>query len=148
MVLASSPRVDRLLLPFPRSLGVIAKPIDADLVPWAMRKYKRLRGHKKSVRGGLTARRRHDRTLFPHWALAGTNTVGTMGAGSREVHAGFCEKLRVRFPRLTHLYNLFILESTRELRTRNGQVTHRPRGQTFCDSEAAAKPFSRDLPLG
>ena len=22
---------------------------------------------------------------------------------SREVHAGFCEKLRVRFPRLTHL---------------------------------------------
>ena len=23
---------------------------------------------------------------------------------SREVHAGFCEKLRVRFPRLTHLF--------------------------------------------
>ena len=62
------------------AFGVITKHIDATLVRWAMRKYKRFRGHKKRARDWLTAKRRHDPTLFPHWALAGTHTVGTMGA--------------------------------------------------------------------
>jgi len=62
------------------AFGVISKYIDAALVRWAMRKYKRFRGHKKRAREWLTAKRRHHPTLFPHWALPGTNTVGTMGA--------------------------------------------------------------------
>jgi RNA-directed DNA polymerase len=49
---------------------VIADHLDDVLVRWAMRKYKRLRGHKTRAREWLTAKRRQQPSLFPHWCLA------------------------------------------------------------------------------
>ena len=49
---------------------VIAKHLDETLVRWAMRKYKRFRGHKTRAIEWLAAVRRTRTGLFPHWSLA------------------------------------------------------------------------------
>ncbi len=59
---------------------VICKHLDAVLVRWAMRKFKRFRGHEKRTRTWLAAERQRCPDLFPHWRLSQANTVGTTGA--------------------------------------------------------------------
>ena len=91
---------------FHRSVfGVIAKHIDAALVRWAMRKYKRLRGQQKRARDWLTATMPALPDSIPALGSCGHEYGWNNGSPvSREVHAGFCEQLRVRFPRLAHPY--------------------------------------------
>ena len=48
----------------------IASHLDSALVRWAMRKFKRLRGHKKRAYAWLRAKRRANPKLFPHWCYA------------------------------------------------------------------------------
>ncbi len=62
------------------AFGVICRHLDAVLVRWAMRKFKRFRGHAKRARTWLAAQRQRCPDLFPHWRLSQANTVGTMGA--------------------------------------------------------------------
>ena len=49
---------------------VIADHLDDVLIRWAMRKYKRLRGHKTRAREWLAAKRRQQPLPFPYWSLA------------------------------------------------------------------------------
>ena len=62
------------------AFGVVSKHIDAALVRWAMRKYKRLRGHKQRATAWLAAKRQQDPYLFPHWCPPKVSTGGAMGA--------------------------------------------------------------------
>ena len=59
---------------------VISFHLDRALARWAMRKYKRMRGHV--VRAGKWIRELSQRQpgLFPHWRLASTYLAGPMGA--------------------------------------------------------------------
>ncbi len=59
---------------------VIGKHLDAVLVRWAMRKFKRFRGHAKRARTWLAAERQRRPDLFPHWRLSQAHTAGTTGA--------------------------------------------------------------------
>ena len=88
------------------AFGVVSKHIDAALVRWAMRKYKRLRGHKQRATAWLAAKRQQDPCLFP--PLGSAESVDGWSNGSsvnREVHAGFCEQLGVRSPWLTQPFS-------------------------------------------
>lgn len=58
----------------------IADYIDRSLVRWAMRKYKRLRGHKQRAFAWLDRLKRRSPALFPHWCGRGDFAVGTIGA--------------------------------------------------------------------
>ena len=49
------------------AFAAIARYLDAVLVRWAMRKFKRLRGHRTRARSWLAAPRRRHPGLFPHW---------------------------------------------------------------------------------
>ena len=62
------------------AFGVVSKHIDAALVRWAMRKFKRLRGHKKRATTWLATKRQESPYLFPHWCPPEMTKVGTMGA--------------------------------------------------------------------
>ena len=59
---------------------VIADHLDRVLVRWAMRKYKRLRGHPRRAVSWLRRQRRSQPSLFLHWNGRGDTAVGTMGA--------------------------------------------------------------------
>lgn len=58
----------------------VAAHIDQVIVRWAMRKYKRLRGHKNRAFAWLARVKRRFPALFPHWCGRGAFVVGTMGA--------------------------------------------------------------------
>jgi len=58
----------------------VANHIDRLIVRWAMRKYKRLRGHKRRAFSWLTGLRRTHPSLFVHWTGVGEFRVGAMGA--------------------------------------------------------------------
>ena len=58
----------------------VAEYIDRLIVRWAMRKYKRLRGHKTRAFAWLDRVKRNRPTLFSHWCGSGSFVVGTMGA--------------------------------------------------------------------
>ena len=59
---------------------VIADHLDHIIVRWAMRKHKRLRGHKTRAFAWLArVKRRHPR-MFVHWCGGGGFSVGAMGA--------------------------------------------------------------------
>ncbi len=58
----------------------IAEHIDRLIVRWAMRKYKRLRGHKTRAFHWLGAVKQRSPGLFAHWSGRGTFSVGAMGA--------------------------------------------------------------------
>ena len=58
----------------------VAKYIDRLIVRWAMRKYKRLRGHKTRAFAWLDRVKRTRPRLFTHWCESGSFAVGTMGA--------------------------------------------------------------------
>ena len=49
---------------------VVAGHLDKAIVRWAMRKYKRLRGHKKRAYSWLKSKRRNQPELFAHWCFA------------------------------------------------------------------------------
>jgi hypothetical protein len=54
----------------PSSLQRALKPLDHDLVRWAQRKYKKLRGRFMRAWDWLRALRQRAPTLFPHWSVA------------------------------------------------------------------------------
>jgi RNA-directed DNA polymerase len=58
----------------------VADYIDGLIVRWAMRKYKRLRGHKIRAIAWLDRVKRRSPALFPHWCGRGGFAVGTTGA--------------------------------------------------------------------
>lgn len=58
----------------------VANHLDTLLVRWAMRKYKRLRGHKRRAVAWLESVKRERPDLFHHWGGRGALSVGTMGA--------------------------------------------------------------------
>ena len=58
----------------------IAEYIDGCIVRWAMRKHKRLRGHKRRAIAWLDRLKRKSPGLFVHWCGRGDFAVGAMGA--------------------------------------------------------------------
>jgi RNA-directed DNA polymerase len=58
----------------------IADYIDGSIVRWAMRKFKRLRGHKLRALAWLHRFKRKSPGLFVHWCGRGDFAVGTTGA--------------------------------------------------------------------
>ena len=58
----------------------VADYIDHSNVHWAMRKYKRLRGHKQRAFAWLDRIKRKSPGRFPHWCGRGDFAVGTTGA--------------------------------------------------------------------
>jgi hypothetical protein len=54
--------------------------IDQMIVRWAMRKYKRLRGHKTGAFALLDLVKITRPTLFAHWCGSGSFAVGATGA--------------------------------------------------------------------
>ena len=58
----------------------VADYIDGWIVRWAMRKHKRLRGHRMRAVAWLDRVKRRSPALFPHWCGRGGFAVGTMGA--------------------------------------------------------------------
>jgi hypothetical protein len=75
----------RLLLRLP-SFGVIAKHLDAALVRWAMRKYKRFRGHNKRAR---------TRSIPSLGSSGNEYDWNDGGPVNREAHAGLCVQRRL-----------------------------------------------------
>ena len=51
------------------SFGRIVYHLDKAIIRWAMRKFKRLRGHKKRAMAWLRAKQREKPSLFAHWCL-------------------------------------------------------------------------------
>ncbi|WP_370552018.1 group II intron maturase-specific domain-containing protein [Haliea sp. E1-2-M8] len=58
----------------------VAEYIDRVIVRWAMRKYKRLRGHKIRAFAWLDRVKRRYPGLFVHWCARGAFSVEAMGA--------------------------------------------------------------------
>jgi len=58
----------------------VADYLDRLVVRWAMRKYKRLRGHKRRAVAWLAGVKRARPELFHHWSGRGAFSVGAMGA--------------------------------------------------------------------
>ena len=58
----------------------VADHLDRVIVRWAMRKYKRLRGHKSRAFAWLGRVKRERPTIFAHWCGRGSFSVGAMGA--------------------------------------------------------------------
>lgn len=58
----------------------VADYLDGMIVRWAMRKYKRLRGHKARAFAWLDRIKRTRPSLFTHWCGRGSFSVGAMGA--------------------------------------------------------------------
>jgi hypothetical protein len=52
-------------------LYLATKQIDRKLVLWAMRKYKKLRGHRKKAAAMIKEISRQQRHVFAHWSLLG-----------------------------------------------------------------------------
>ncbi len=66
---------------YPSAFHVIADHLNRALARWAMRKFKRLRGHRRRSLHwvGRMAHRQPD--LFPHWRAGFVPSAGTVGAG-------------------------------------------------------------------
>ena len=62
------------------ALEALSLRLDKALVHWAMRKFKRLRGHKIRAIKWLRRCRRNQPNLFAHWLLVIDRDAGTMGA--------------------------------------------------------------------
>lgn len=58
----------------------VAEHLDRVIVRWAMRKYKRLRGHKTRAFAWLDRVKRERPDLFVHWCGRGAFSVGAVGA--------------------------------------------------------------------
>jgi len=57
------------------ALCVVFRPVDRALTKWAMRKYKRFRGHQRRARKWLEAIARREPELFTHWPLYGNTRM-------------------------------------------------------------------------
>ena len=66
---------------------------------WAMRKYKRLRGHPERTWRFLAAIAERERSLFAHWGMARGRRLDDRSPVSREAHAGICERRGCNSPR-------------------------------------------------
>jgi RNA-directed DNA polymerase len=55
---------------FRSALYKVFNPLSLILAKWAMRKYKKLRGHQRRAARWLSRIRKHDPRLFAHWQLA------------------------------------------------------------------------------
>lgn len=62
------------------SLRAVSLRLDQALLVWAMRKFKRFRGHKSRAIRWLRRLRKKQPKLFVHWTLGMSNDAGTMGA--------------------------------------------------------------------
>jgi len=58
----------------------VADHLDRAITRWAMRKFKRLRGHKKRAISWLARIKQKRPTLFVHWSGRGAFSVEAMGA--------------------------------------------------------------------
>lgn len=58
----------------------ISRHLDRMLIRWAMRKYKRLRAHRRRAWAWLDKMKTERPDLFVHWSGRGAFSVGTMGA--------------------------------------------------------------------
>jgi hypothetical protein len=77
------------------------KRIDAYVIRWARRKFKRMRQQTKGARGWFDRLRRANPTLFAHWALCHGNGRTSGSRVTREGHARFWERPEVKFLRVT-----------------------------------------------
>ncbi len=59
-----------------RLLSLLSERIEAYLVRWAMKKYKRLRGHPQRARRLLASVQRREPALFAHWQTGAQPTAG------------------------------------------------------------------------
>lgn len=66
---------------YPSGFRPVAKHLDLVLARWAMRKYKRLRGHRRRAIHWIGRVARSKPWLFPHWQKGFLPPIGTMGAG-------------------------------------------------------------------
>jgi len=64
----------------PSAFRSIANHLDWFLTRWAMRKYKRLRGHRRRARHWLGRIAHRQSYLFPHWRAGFLPSAGAMGA--------------------------------------------------------------------
>jgi hypothetical protein len=89
---------------FYKSLYPVLGRINEYLIRWAMRKYKRLRGHRTRAVEWLAGVARREPNLFAHWRFGVRPDGWTVGAPvSGDVHAGFYESREVRSLPATHL---------------------------------------------
>lgn len=65
---------------YPSAFQPIANHLDRFLVRWAMRKFKRFRGHQRRALYWLGRIAKRQRYLFPHWRAGFVPPTGTMGA--------------------------------------------------------------------
>jgi RNA-directed DNA polymerase len=65
---------------YPSAFQPIANHLDRFLARWAMRKFKRLRGHQRRAMHWLGRIAQRQRFLFPHWRAGFVPPTGTMGA--------------------------------------------------------------------
>jgi RNA-directed DNA polymerase len=64
----------------PSAFRPIANHLDRYLARWAMRKFKRLRGHQRRAMHWLGRIAQRQPYLFPHWRAGFVPSTGTMGA--------------------------------------------------------------------
>ncbi len=85
-------------------LYAVLRYLNRSLVHWVRRKYKRYENHRRNAEHWLSRVARRERRLFAHWQMGIVPSAGMMGSRmSREVPVRFCERLRGKFPRSTHL---------------------------------------------
>lgn len=65
----------------PSAFKPVADRLNTALTQWAMRKFKRLRGHKRRARQWIGQVADRQPGLFPHWRVRVAAATGTMGAG-------------------------------------------------------------------
>ena len=64
----------------PSEFQKVSEHLDRFLIRWAMRKFKRLKGHWLRALRWLRAQAQSQPGLFPHWGAVGRFRVGSMGA--------------------------------------------------------------------
>ena len=65
----------------PSTFRPVADHLNRALARWAMRKFKRLRGHRRRSLHWVGGVAHRQQGLFPHWRAGLVPSVGTMGAG-------------------------------------------------------------------
>jgi RNA-directed DNA polymerase len=66
---------------YPSAFKPVADRLNMALTCWAMRKFNRLRGHKRRARHWIGRVAHRQPGLFPHWRAGFVASAGTMGAG-------------------------------------------------------------------
>lgn len=66
---------------YPSAFKPVADRLNLALTRWAMRKFRKLRGHQRRARHWIGRVANRQRGLFPHWRAGFVTSTGTMGAG-------------------------------------------------------------------